>query len=177
MRASLETAAKSAIDPVWVEELVLQTYLFAGFPRTLNAMREWRRVATGARRRATSRSRSARSGPRAGRKPAPSVYGVLRAAAREHPHAAPGPRRVDDLRGTGKVLGRPGLDLQAAGAVHRRGVRGAGAGPSAALASPRRAQRGGDAGGGGRHLRIVAPRLGANSRHRYALLWARVRRA
>ena len=29
---------------MWVEELVLQTYLFAGFPRALNAMREWRRL-------------------------------------------------------------------------------------------------------------------------------------
>lgn len=27
----------------WVEELVLQTYLFAGFPRALNTAREWRR--------------------------------------------------------------------------------------------------------------------------------------
>jgi 4-carboxymuconolactone decarboxylase len=44
MRATLENAAKSAIDPHWVEELVLQTYLFAGFPRTLNGMRLWRRA-------------------------------------------------------------------------------------------------------------------------------------
>src|SRR4051812_16808142 len=44
MRASLERAAKSAIDPHWVEELLLQTYLFAGFPRTLNGMRLWRRA-------------------------------------------------------------------------------------------------------------------------------------
>ena len=44
MRASLESAARSAIDPHWVEELVLQTYLFAGFPRTLNGMRLWRRA-------------------------------------------------------------------------------------------------------------------------------------
>src|SRR4051794_41511853 len=28
----------------WVEEVVLQSYLFAGFPRALNAAREWRRV-------------------------------------------------------------------------------------------------------------------------------------
>ena len=31
-------------DRAWVEELLLQTYLFAGFPRALNATREWRRV-------------------------------------------------------------------------------------------------------------------------------------
>jgi 4-carboxymuconolactone decarboxylase len=29
----------------WVEELVIQSYLFSGFPRALNAAREWRRVA------------------------------------------------------------------------------------------------------------------------------------
>ena len=28
----------------WIEEVVLQSYLFAGFPRALNAAREWRRV-------------------------------------------------------------------------------------------------------------------------------------
>lgn len=28
----------------WVEEVILQSYLFAGFPRTLNAAREWRRI-------------------------------------------------------------------------------------------------------------------------------------
>ena len=28
----------------WVEEVILQSYLFAGFPRALNAAREWRRV-------------------------------------------------------------------------------------------------------------------------------------
>ncbi len=38
------TQAVEAIEPEWVEELILQTYLFAGFPRSLNAEREWRRV-------------------------------------------------------------------------------------------------------------------------------------
>ena len=30
--------------PEWTEEALLQSYLFAGFPRALNAMREWRKV-------------------------------------------------------------------------------------------------------------------------------------
>lgn len=40
------TMAESApvVPGQWVEELVLQSYLFAGFPRALNAAREWRRV-------------------------------------------------------------------------------------------------------------------------------------
>ena len=39
--------ALSSVEPtvpvIWIEELLLQTYLFAGFPRALNAFREWRR--------------------------------------------------------------------------------------------------------------------------------------
>jgi len=42
MRQALESS--TAIDPVWVEEVILQSYLFAGFPRALNAAREWRRI-------------------------------------------------------------------------------------------------------------------------------------
>jgi 4-carboxymuconolactone decarboxylase len=44
MRRALSGAAAGETEPDWVEELILQSYLFAGFPRTLNAMREWRRV-------------------------------------------------------------------------------------------------------------------------------------
>jgi 4-carboxymuconolactone decarboxylase len=36
--------ALDEVDPVQVEEIILQSYLFAGFPRTLNAMRMWRVV-------------------------------------------------------------------------------------------------------------------------------------
>ena len=43
IRASLVHAA-AACRPQWVEEVVLQSYLFAGFPRALNAAREWRRI-------------------------------------------------------------------------------------------------------------------------------------
>jgi 4-carboxymuconolactone decarboxylase len=35
--------AQSNVPLIWIEELLLQTYLFAGFPRALNAFREWRR--------------------------------------------------------------------------------------------------------------------------------------
>lgn len=37
-------AASECVRPEWVEDVVLQSYLFAGFPRALNAMREWRRI-------------------------------------------------------------------------------------------------------------------------------------
>ena len=36
--------ATGGVPALWVEELILQSYLFSGFPRALNAMREWRRV-------------------------------------------------------------------------------------------------------------------------------------
>jgi 4-carboxymuconolactone decarboxylase len=44
VRSTIEIAGRDS-DPVWMEELILQSYLFAGFPRALNAAREWRRVA------------------------------------------------------------------------------------------------------------------------------------
>ena len=43
MRTTMSDAIDEA-DPVAVEEIILQSYLFAGFPRTLNAMRAWRAV-------------------------------------------------------------------------------------------------------------------------------------
>ena len=42
MRALLVEAR--SLPASWVEEVILQSYLFAGFPRTLNAAREWRRI-------------------------------------------------------------------------------------------------------------------------------------
>ena len=43
IRTGLSQAVDS-VQAVWIEELILQSYLFCGFPRTLNAMREWRRL-------------------------------------------------------------------------------------------------------------------------------------
>jgi 4-carboxymuconolactone decarboxylase len=43
VRDTLSDAA-AGCRPSWVEEVVLQSYLFAGFPRALNAAREWRRI-------------------------------------------------------------------------------------------------------------------------------------
>ena len=41
VRVALQAAALR-VNPEWVEEVILQTYLFAGFPRSLNGAREWR---------------------------------------------------------------------------------------------------------------------------------------
>ena len=43
MRRALQGVA-GVVPYAWVEELLLQTYLFAGIPRALNAAREWRRA-------------------------------------------------------------------------------------------------------------------------------------
>src|SRR5215467_10096519 len=43
VRASLAESI-DATPAEWIEELILQSYLFCGFPRSLNTMREWRRL-------------------------------------------------------------------------------------------------------------------------------------
>lgn len=43
MRQGCIECVKANVPVQWVEELLLQSYLFCGFPRTLNATREWRR--------------------------------------------------------------------------------------------------------------------------------------
>ena len=58
--AELRRAAASVVGvahPEWVEEVVLQSYLFAGFPRALNAAREWRRMSGRAAPASDERSR------------------------------------------------------------------------------------------------------------------------
>lgn len=42
VRQGLDACRAAGVPGRWVEELVLQSYLFAGFPRALNAAREWR---------------------------------------------------------------------------------------------------------------------------------------
>ena len=101
---------RADIPPVWIEELVLQTYLFAGFPRALNAMREWRRFhpepisdlepVQVELRRADGVTTCA------------AVYGPMYERLRENIRALH--PLLDDwmiTEGYGKVLSRPGLDL------------------------------------------------------------------
>lgn len=95
----------------WVEELLLQTYLFAGFPRALNAMREWRRlepVASGAAPDAGELATWRADGEGTCAVVYGATYERLRHNIRQlHP-------LLDDwmiVEGYGKVLSRPGLDL------------------------------------------------------------------
>jgi 4-carboxymuconolactone decarboxylase len=111
VRGHLQEALAST-TPIWIEELLLQTYLFAGFPRALNGMREWRRLHP-----APAASNEAPAEPpmlsRVGEATCATVYGSmydrLRANIR-HLHPL-----LDEwmiVEGYGKVLSRPALDLQ-----------------------------------------------------------------
>lgn len=104
------TRAATDIPAMWVEELLLQSYLFAGFPRALNATREWRRVEPDPlvgnapvdidRWRADGEATCA------------AVYGSMYDRLREnirHLHPSLDEWMITD--GYGKVLSRPGLDL------------------------------------------------------------------
>jgi 4-carboxymuconolactone decarboxylase len=103
------------VDPLAVEEIILQSYLFAGFPRALNAARAWRMVSE---RPAPAEDPESSVDDldlwkRRGEETCAIVYGEsyekLRRNIRElHP-------ALDEwmiVDGYGKVLGRPGVDLR-----------------------------------------------------------------
>ena len=103
-------AASTTIRPAWVEELLLQTYLFAGFPRALNSMREWRRVHPTSQPDADDRSID--EWRRDGERTCAKVYGVMYDKLRDNIRDLH--ERLDDwmiTEGYGKVLSRPALDL------------------------------------------------------------------
>ena len=117
MRAIMQTIPE-AVPAVWVEELLLQSYLFAGFPRTLNAMREWRRVqpdisgaAPAPEERGSSMGELTRWRAQ-GEATCAAVYGVMYERLRHnirHLHPLLDDWMITD--GYGKVLSRPELDL------------------------------------------------------------------
>lgn len=93
-----------------VEETILQSYVFAGYPRALNAFTLWRRLSGVEAPAATPEDWAALEarGAEVCRRVYGRVYGRLRRnIARLHPD-------LDSwmvVEGYGKVLGRPGLDL------------------------------------------------------------------
>lgn len=104
------TAYATLVPPRWMEELVLQTYLFAGFPRALNAMREWRRVQPEPLDPGETRTPDAWRLD--GEATCAAVYVPLYERLRDNVRALH--PRLDAwmvTEGYGKVLSRPGLDL------------------------------------------------------------------
>ena len=110
IRAALADAS-SAVSTEWVEELILQSYLFCGFPRSLNAMREWRRL-TNQPAASPADAGGVAEWRRRGEETCRRVYGAMYERLRVnirglHPE-------LDEwmiVEGYGKVLSRPGLDL------------------------------------------------------------------
>ena len=113
-RAVME-AAVGNVENSRVEEVILQSYLFAGFPRTLNAARIWRSVSTeGAPLEDTAAEvRNSSDWVVRGEKTCKVVYGesyeMLRTNIRAL-HPALDSWMITD--GYGKVLSRPELDLK-----------------------------------------------------------------
>ncbi len=115
----LETQG-AGVSALWVEEMILQSYLFAGFPRALNAMREYRMAGVGVGAGLGVQDGGTRGGRgegtidyRAlGEATCARVYGkhfdkLRHNITQLHPE-------LDDwmiVEGYGKVLSRPGLDL------------------------------------------------------------------
>lgn len=113
-RRVIEEVAGSA-NAAAVEEVILQSYLFAGFPRTLNAARMWR-AASGLTAPAADDSASSAhfaEWERDGEATCAIVYGrsyrLLRNNVRDL-HPALDAWMITD--GYGKVLSRPGLELR-----------------------------------------------------------------
>jgi len=101
--------------PKWTEEAILQSYLFAGFPRALNAMREWRKASG---RKAPAHDEGAEHEDRVGQWRAEGeemcalVYGEMYDKLRVNIaelHPALDAWMV--VEGYGMVLSRPGLDI------------------------------------------------------------------
>lgn len=113
VRSGCQEAVESGTPTAWVEEAVLQSYLFAGFPRALNAAREWRKVSG-----IDAPAHEDLPGPDLyrwrvqGEQTCETVYGKFYEKLRQnivrlHP-------ALDEwmiVEGYGKILSRPGLDL------------------------------------------------------------------
>ncbi len=105
--------AVGRVETAKVDEVIIQSYLFAGFPRTLNAARAWR-VACGESAPVTDpdADRTFTSWEADGEETCSIVYGESYELLRENIrslHPALDKWMIED--GYGKVLSRPGLDL------------------------------------------------------------------
>jgi 4-carboxymuconolactone decarboxylase len=108
------TDARDGVPTAWVEELVLQSYLFAGFPRGLTAAREWRRIAAVPAPAADEGADYANADlwRARGEATCAAVYAGRYDALRDNVRTLhPALDAWMIVEGYGKVLSRPGLDL------------------------------------------------------------------
>jgi 4-carboxymuconolactone decarboxylase len=109
LRTSLREAAESA-EPAQVEEVLLQGYLFAGYPAALNAFRLWREAS--GREAPAATEDDARLWSERGQDVCRRVYAGQYERLRANVAALhPDMERWMLNEGYGKVVGRPGLDL------------------------------------------------------------------
>jgi len=103
--------ASGVVPHLWIEELLLQTYLFAGFPRALNAFREWRRFVPVPHETVAPRP-DVQTWLERGTSTCGAVYGAMYDRLRHNVDALhPALDSWMIVEGYGKVLSRPGLDL------------------------------------------------------------------
>jgi 4-carboxymuconolactone decarboxylase len=113
VRAELARAQQDA-RAEWIEEVILQSYLFAGFPRALNAAREWRKVSGREAPHFDEGERLDRADEwrRQGEETCAIVYGPFYEKLRNNIRALhPALDAWMIVEGYGKVLSRPSLDL------------------------------------------------------------------
>lgn len=119
VRVALSRCADADVSERWLEELILQSYLFSGLPRALNAAREWRRSAsatTGTTGEVNERQdlsyAEAFDWRMRGEATCAAVYGSNYEKLRVNIRALlPALDEWMIVEGYGKVLARPGLDL------------------------------------------------------------------
>jgi len=105
----LEAAARDAA-PTQVEEALLQSYLFLGYPAALNGLARWRRVS--GRGAPDGVSDEWEEWGERGRRTCQAVYGSAYPDLRHNiARLSPDMDRWMVHEGYGKVLGRPGLAL------------------------------------------------------------------
>jgi 4-carboxymuconolactone decarboxylase len=110
VRGAFALAHAQSVPPRWIEELVLQSYLFSGFPRALNAAREWRRLYPDAP--PTDEAGDPEQWRIQGEATCARVYGAMYEKLRHNiDELHPALDRWMIVEGYGKVLSRPGLDL------------------------------------------------------------------
>jgi len=114
VRATM-TSAIDEVDPLAVEEIILQSYLFAGFPRALNAARAWRSVSERAAPTADEHATvdDLEQWRERGEETCRVVYGDMYERLRDNIrelHPALDEWMIID--GYGKVLSRPYVDLR-----------------------------------------------------------------
>ncbi len=112
VRRALQSA-QPVVPMAWVDELIVQSYLFSGFPRALNAAREWRRISPVPAPETVNDDLDETAMEARGERTCAAVYARMFEPLRANVSALhPALERAMLVEGYGRILGRPALDLQ-----------------------------------------------------------------